>query len=1004
MANFEQLKATVANVIKTNGEENITGAIMQDVLLTIINSIAGGYMFGGVAQHSGNVGNPDYNVFYLAGSGAYTGYGGAITIPDGCYGVFLYNGTWLQEVVDIGVHLTGDVATGEQDGVTGGRIKQALDDLEDNINTAINELASAIRQTFESLLVSDVTAVADKLVKITEGIRITVGGQIVNISTFDILAATAEKAGLMSAADKQMLDGLFDKIRTLSISETTPQGEEGVKIVESLSATLGDTAEVISTFTILAATASKAGLMSADDKTALDTLPSLINAGYLYAGIATPSTVPSSTSAKIYYIAIEGGTYTSFGDLNVTQGINIIYKSGNAWIVAQAIGIDDEPTAGSGNLVKGSGISNMYGYYEDSVEYIKIVLDKKGRILYGVKRDGDFVWGAGVPSVIKDYCAGNVNGKSLINRDYADEVSYEDASEFLSVVLDRNNKIIEAVRTDGTKVLPAGTDIDGNLTKSVLNPEFIQVTVDNKGKILDYLKKDGTRYFQKLSSPEIELLNEKVDDIAGASKKNLFHYDATPDGVSYILSPFNDDYYIKTYFNVRREEEAFTHNSCFNFNSVALVNKDTLSEVTVDSCADDIAPGKWNSGYIGANHGLDDMKRCTCVGHDKTYADIGSVWSCNGDNFTIVGVAPNYLYLLGENILAYPLFMMATVPSSGEFVHVSGATHTNSFTTTAAVMNQMWNQTRPVSLNISADGKPVTESGDYKFNILDICEVYDVINQADSLAEIKRRVGTFTANPIFTKLANVNSAARHSTTYSFNNAGSWRIAVDYTAIQNIVLDYFGFTQMAVLPGDNIKLYIPKALPISNGEETIDFRTIAPHNNVPATMNLTSEYWENPQLPPDRWLEYSENIGVASGYLFDYGVGGENRKDNINNAFFLYTSRKVYPHGIDSKISLQGGESKSAVVFRSYMDVSVIDKNGIILANTVEYNGALYLYADFNAAGMYNIEIPADYCGKKIDLFEKSSNVDLISSMSSGCILVKVTSSNPMYGYLVAKIK
>ena len=363
MANFEQLKSTVANVIKTNGEENITGAIMQDVLLTIINSIAGGYMFGGVAQHSGNVGNPDYNVFYLAGSGAYTGYGGAITIPDGCYGVFLYDGTWSQEVVDIGVHLTGDVATGEQDGVTGGRIKQALDDLEDNINTAINELASAIRQTFESLIVSDVTAVADKLVKITEGIRITAGGQIVNISTFDILAATAEKAGLMSAADKQMLDGLFDKIRTLSISDTTPQGEESAKIVESLSVTLGGTAEVISTFTILAATASKAGLMSAADKTALDTLPSLINAGYLYAGIATPSTVPSSTSAKIFYIAIEGGTYTSFGNLNVTQGINIIYKSDNAWSAAQVVEIDNEPTAGSDNLVKSGGVVHAIGNF-----------------------------------------------------------------------------------------------------------------------------------------------------------------------------------------------------------------------------------------------------------------------------------------------------------------------------------------------------------------------------------------------------------------------------------------------------------------------------------------------------------------------------------------------------------------------------------------------------------------------------------------------------------------
>ena len=107
MANFDQLKQSVAALIRTNGAEEITGQIMQDVLLTIINSISGGYMFGGVAQHNGNVGNPDYNVFYLAGSGAYTGYGGAITIENGCYGVFRYNGSWTQEVVDIGVRLSG---------------------------------------------------------------------------------------------------------------------------------------------------------------------------------------------------------------------------------------------------------------------------------------------------------------------------------------------------------------------------------------------------------------------------------------------------------------------------------------------------------------------------------------------------------------------------------------------------------------------------------------------------------------------------------------------------------------------------------------------------------------------------------------------------------------------------------------------------------------------------------------------------------------------------------
>ena len=101
----------------------------------------------------------------------------------------------------------------------------------------------------------------------------------------------------------------------------------------------------------------------------INTLNTLINAGYLYAGIATPVTVPSSTSAKIFYIAVEGGTYTSFGNINVTQGINIIYKSGNAWSVAQVVGIDNELIAGSDNLVKSGGIIRLLSPYIDYVTY-----------------------------------------------------------------------------------------------------------------------------------------------------------------------------------------------------------------------------------------------------------------------------------------------------------------------------------------------------------------------------------------------------------------------------------------------------------------------------------------------------------------------------------------------------------------------------------------------------------------------------------------------------------
>jgi hypothetical protein len=136
----------------------------------------------------------------------------------------------------------------------------------------------------------------------------------------------------------------------LEIDDTTAYADLGDKIVESIKATIGGTEETISTFQILAATASKAGLLSAADKAKLDALWS---SGYQFAGIATPSTTPISTTSKIFYIATEAGTY--FNVVTVTHGINILSWNGSAWSAVQVVGIDDEPTAGSSNLAESDG-------------------------------------------------------------------------------------------------------------------------------------------------------------------------------------------------------------------------------------------------------------------------------------------------------------------------------------------------------------------------------------------------------------------------------------------------------------------------------------------------------------------------------------------------------------------------------------------------------------------------------------------------------------------------
>lgn len=77
MGNYEELKAAVAAVIKQNGNEEITGQIMQNTLLSMISNIGANSTFAGVATPKTVPGTPDQNVFYLAGTpGVYANFGG----------------------------------------------------------------------------------------------------------------------------------------------------------------------------------------------------------------------------------------------------------------------------------------------------------------------------------------------------------------------------------------------------------------------------------------------------------------------------------------------------------------------------------------------------------------------------------------------------------------------------------------------------------------------------------------------------------------------------------------------------------------------------------------------------------------------------------------------------------------------------------------------------------------------------------------------------------------
>lgn len=79
MANYTELKAAVSAVIKQNGNNEITGALLQNTLLSIINNVGANATYIGTATPTTNPGSPDGNVFYISAiPGQYVNFGGLV--------------------------------------------------------------------------------------------------------------------------------------------------------------------------------------------------------------------------------------------------------------------------------------------------------------------------------------------------------------------------------------------------------------------------------------------------------------------------------------------------------------------------------------------------------------------------------------------------------------------------------------------------------------------------------------------------------------------------------------------------------------------------------------------------------------------------------------------------------------------------------------------------------------------------------------------------------------
>ena len=175
--------------------------------------------------------------------------------------------------------------------------------------------------------------------------------------------------------------------------------------------------------------------------------------------------------------------------------------------------------------------------YIDNPEYICAFVDGQWRVLYGVKVNGDFYFGGGVPSQIEAriqeaLSEGGVNGK------------YVDNPEYIAVWTDAEKRILFALKQDGDFYFGCGVPsqvaaaiqeaIEAERANSPMQyiddpEERISMELDGEKKILSYRSKDGVKHEDSLEVNHLTLTGTGMTEFQQALKDAGFNPGGTGD-------------------------------------------------------------------------------------------------------------------------------------------------------------------------------------------------------------------------------------------------------------------------------------------------------------------------------------------------------------------------------------------------------------------------------------------------------------------------------------------
>ena len=513
-------------------------------------------------------------------------------------------------------------------------------------------------------------------------------------------------------------------------------------------------------------------------------------------------------------------------------------------------------------------------------------------------------------------------------------------------------------------VLPQTVQAPSGATHMAINlyqtakPNFSYIQVEKGSIVTDYEVESGTKtlvdakYLAGTSSAKNKLVISNTGTSALISSKS----DMTVDLALLLTKPVTHDV-----------------SSVFNF------AEDTVDGTIMRTMSDDTAPYTFGDYQIAANHGY-NQSILTLAAHGKTDADVGSVWTDGTTQWVIVAIisATKISITSRANKATYSLQTLT---------HVSGAANTASFTPTAQTVTQLYPVFKNRQLTCSVDNVPTAlVDGEFAFTEnVTFYESYDILLKTDIAEWLIANGGKAVMQ------YDAEAAVSVSISYCFDKSGGCVMTSDFLALKNVSsFQVLMFAQSIKLIGSGY-FYIPKTLPFVNNGVNLDLSvptvlegTAVGTFNIDATNSIATGHLADRVLQ----LNSAKTYGYALGFLPVLDASPSVRRQlAVNKAIQVSAGRKSYLTAVDTptKTALIAGDYFSVAAYRKYFK-STLKRTACYM---VPSKLGTYLYVDWHLAQTDRVELPPVLAGRAFEVFEKSSNVTVLSKVATSSVVFKV---------------